>query len=229
MVRRALLIALAALALATAVGLVLLKRRADDADRRAGIDATRVLSLAFERASALEVLHLSGTMLTRSEATGCYGLCGGVQMTRAPVRIDYTVDLEHLPRSAYRWDGKRRVMFVTLPDVRAGAPNIDLASAEVQQNGAWISRSMGQAMQHQAAVNLAQKAGAIAAKPANVMKAREAARAAVERLVAAPLAAAGVDGVTVRVRFPFDASADDRGWDASRPIDEVIADPRYGG
>lgn len=226
MARRTILILLLAAALAG--GFVYLqRRRTAEAEWRAGIDATRVIDIAFDRTSELRVSRLHGTMLTRTEAAGCAGLCHGLQLTRAPVSVGYVVDLRHLPPSAFRWNAADRVMFVELPDVTVEDPNIDMAKAEVRQQGMWISRSMGQAMQSRAATNLAQKAQATAHDPANILRARAAAREAVRRLIAAPLAAAGLPGVTVKVRLAADPLPDNRQWDVSRSIADVLADPRF--
>ena len=226
MARRTILILLLAAVLAG--GFVYLqRRRTAEAEWRAGIDATRVIDIAFDRTSELRVSRLHGTMLTRTEAAGCAGLCHGLQLTRAPVSVGYVVDLRHLPPSAFRWNAADRVMFVELPDVTVEDPNIDMAKAEVRQQGMWISRSMGQAMQSRAATNLAQKAQATAHDPANILRARAAAREAVRRLIAAPLAAAGLPGVTVKVRLAADPLPDNRQWDVSRSIADVLADPRF--
>ena len=227
MARRTVLILLLAAAVLTAGFVYLQRRRAADAEWRAGIDATRIIDIAFDRTSELRVSQLHGTMLTRTEAAGCAGLCHGVQLTRAPVSVGYVIDLRHLPPSALRWNAADRVMFVELPDVTIDAPNIDMARAEVRQQGMWISRSMGQAMQSRAATNLAQKAQATAHDPANILRARAAAREAVRRLIAAPLAAAGLPSVSVKVRLAGDPVPDNRQWDVSRSIADVLADPRF--
>lgn len=226
MARRTLVLLLLAV-IAIAAVLFLQKKRADEAEWRAGLDATRVLTSVFEQTSELKVAQLGGTMVTHTQADGCYGLCRAEQATRASATIDYFLDLRRLPLSAYRWNAADRVMFVDLPDIRVAAPNVDMAHAEVRQNGAWISRDMGRQMQSRAAVNLTGKAAALAQEPANIVKAREAARTAMQRLVAAPLAAAGTPGVTVTVRFPSDPRSNDRRWDVSRPIADVLADPRF--
>ncbi len=226
MARRTLLILLVAAAAVVAIFYVQ-KKRADEAEWRAGLDATRVLSSVFDRTSELKVAQLGGTMVTRTQADGCYGLCRSEQATRASATIDYFLDLQRLPITAYRWNADARVMFVDLPEVRVAAPNVDMAHAEVRQNGSWISRDMGRRMQSAAAVNLTHKAAAMAQEPANLLKAREAARSAMQRLIAAPLVAAGMSGVTVTVRFASDPVPNDRRWDVSRPIADVLADPRF--
>jgi hypothetical protein len=51
--------------------------------------------------------------------------------------------------------------------------------------------------------------------------ARGATRRAIERSFAMPLAAAGIDA-KVAVRFADEARTDDRPWDMSRPLNEVL-------
>lgn len=208
------------------------RRHRAEAERRhaelqAGVDASRVLSATFGRAASLRVATLTGQVMSRGACTSGY-LFAGEQRTAAPYRVDYAVDLSGVGRAAYRWDVRDRVMFVTLPDVTAEPPAIDMAQARSEQTGLFVSRACGLALEKQVAARLAGAARVRSLRPDTMADAREAARAAVEGLVRAPLAAAGVTGVTVRVRFPFDARPkDDRQWDVSRSIDDVLSDPRY--
>ena len=66
-----------------------------------------------------------------------------------------------------------------------------------------------------------------ARRPENLDLARRNARAVIERLAAAPLEAAGLDGVEVAVRFPWQGRGpvrDGEYLDASRPIADVLKD-----
>lgn len=202
-------------------------RRAEQAETQLGLDASRMLNATFEKASVLKVGQLSGTVVARSEATSGGGLIRNTQTTRAPATVDYLVDLGAIEPSDYRWNEGARIMTVTLPPVRAGAPNIDLSRAQVRQSGLWISRSAGVAMQTQAAARLRDRAVYQAARPENLQQARENARAAVRRLVAAPLAAAGLGEVQVFVRLPGEerpAGLSKERWDVSRSLEEVLGD-----
>ena len=199
-------------------------RRAEQAEMQLGLDASRMLNATFEKASILKVGQLSGTVVARSEATSGGGLIRNTQTTRAPATVDYLVDLGAIEPSDFRWNEDAKVMTVTLPAIRVGAPNIDLSRAQVRQSGLWVSRSAGVAMQTQAAVRLRDRAGYHAGRPENLNKARENARAAVRRLVAAPLAAAGLDEVQVFVRLPGEerpAGLSKERWDVSKSLQEI--------
>ena len=202
-------------------------RRADQAEVQLGLDASRMLNATFEKASVLKVGRLSGTVVARSETTSGGGLIRNTQITRAPATVDYVVDLGAIDPSDYRWNADAKIMTVTLPPVRASAPNIDLSRAQVRQSGLWISRSAGLAMQTQAAVRLRDRAAYQAGREENLGRARENARAAVRRLVAAPLAAAGLGEVQVFVRLPGEdrpAGLSKERWDVSKSLQEIYND-----
>lgn len=198
----------------------------DQAELQAGIDASRVLTDRFAAESDLRVARRSGTIRTRGACTSLH-LFSNEQRTIAPYSVGYFVDLAGMDRSRYRWDARDRVMFVEVPDVTVDAPNIDTAHARSEQSGMVISRACGLAMQQQVAGRLRDVANDWARRPDHLAEARGAARAAVAALVRGPLAAAGLGKVTVRVRLAGDPRpADDRQWDVSRSIEEVLADPR---
>lgn len=204
-------------------------RRAERAEMEAGLAASRTLSAVFQRTSALQVARLSGEAVTRVDGTSGYGMFANLQTTRAPYSVDYLVDLHRLGPADYRWNAKARTMVVTIPAVTVGQPNIDLAHARTTQAGLFISRASGLAMQQRVAGNLALAAGAKAKAPDNLARAQAAARDAVRSLVAAPLAAAGIDGVRVVVRLTGEArpaALDREQWDMSRPIEDVLREAR---
>ena len=120
-------------------------------------------------------------------------------------------------------------MIVTVPQVTASPAAVDMARARSQQDGLYISRGSGLAMGQRVAGNLAAAAGRTARSPTNMAQAQAAARTAVQALVAAPLAAAGVNDVAVVVRLPGEdrpASLSREQWDMSRPLDEVLRQAR---
>lgn len=200
------------------------KRAAQKAEEQLGLDAARTLSATFERASDLRVARLTGEVLAATEGTSGY-VFANRQRTRAPYSVEYYVDLGAVGASAYRWNERDRIMTVDLPEVTVGDPAIDMAKAKVTQDGLYVSRAAGIAMQREAAGRLAAAAGAKARDPDNLRRAREVARAAVERLVAAPLTAAGQAQVRVAVRFPDErrpANISDDQWDVTRSLQEVL-------
>jgi hypothetical protein len=201
------------------------RHRARQAELKLGLDAATVLSARFAKSNALKVANLSGELVAPSEAPILGGMAQARQVTRAPYSVDYFVNLGGVDADAMRWDAKGRTLTVEVPDVTVAAPAIDYSRAEVQQQGLWISRATGQAMQRQGASRLAAKAEAEARKPDNIAKARANARDAVEQNVRAPLAAAGLGDITVTVRIagvtPLGGSEP---TDMSRSIAEVYRD-----
>lgn len=201
------------------------RRKRVAAELQAGLRASEVLSATFARESSLRVATLTGAV--RSQGTcASANVFTDTQQTVAPYSVAYSVDLGRFDRRGLRWDARDRVMFVELPGVLAEPPALDMAAARSAQTGIFISRACGIAMQQQVAGRLVAAAADKAHSPAYLAQAREAARTAVTRLVAAPLAAAGLGRVEVRVRFATDPRPqDDRRWDVSRSIEEVLADP----
>ena len=205
------------------------RRRVEQAEMDAGLAASRTLSAVFERTSALQVARLSGEAVTRVDGSSGFGMFSNVQTTRAPYSVAYLVDLSRMRSADYRWNAKARVMVVTIPAVTVGKPNIDSARARTSQSGIYISRKSGVAMQQHVARNLALAASAKAGAPDNVVRAQASARTAVQALITAPLAAAGIADVKVVVRLPGEerpAGLDRERWDETRPLGEVLAQAR---
>lgn len=194
----------------------------DRADFDAGLAAGRVIREAFAKDVSLRVARLTGEVLGQGTCTSGY-VFADQQRTIAPFAASYYVDLHGVGPAALRWDAADHVMFVDVPDVVAEPATIDIAQARSRQTGLFISRTCGLALQRQIAGRLQAIAGERAALPAHLSQARESARAAIAGLVRAPLVAAGLDRVDVRVRFPPDARpVGDRQWDVSRSLDDVL-------
>lgn len=198
----------------------------EQAKLEAGLAASRVLSARFEEVGALRPARLSGEVKSQADCASL-NIFSNTQTAVAPYSVNYLLDLSKIGRSAFRWDARDRIMFVEIPDVTAEAAGVDMSRARIRQTGSYISRACGVAMQGQVAVRLGAAAAARAGDPATLNKARDAARLQVARLVRAPLAAAGLGTVEVRVRLASDPlPADDTRWDVSRSIEEVLADAR---
>ena len=203
------------------------RRRREAAELQAGVDASRVLSVVFERAGALRAARLRGDIMSRGACVSAYTFANG-QQTVAPYSVNYLLDLSKVGRASFRWEQHDRVMFVDLPAVTVEAPAIDMSRARSHQTGLFISRACGLAMARQIAGNLSSAAAVHARRSDYLGRATAAAREEVTQLIAAPLAAAGLGAVAVRVRMPSDpVPAGSEQWDRSRSIDEVLADPKY--
>lgn len=222
--RRLILVGLAIAALLGALFVWRTDRRAERAEAETGLASARVLESVFERTSKLQVATLGGRASAQSVVPGFFE---SRQTTRAPFSVVYTIDLRRIDRSAYRWNQRDRIMTVQVPAVAVGKPAIDMAQAQTEQSGIWISRGAGQTLQKTVATRLYAVAEREGAKPENVAKAQEAARVAVARLIEAPLAAAGQAGVRVVVRLPGEAkpaALTEEQWDVSRSLEEIYRD-----
>ncbi|WP_375420822.1 DUF4230 domain-containing protein [uncultured Sphingomonas sp.] len=222
--RRLILLGLAVLAIMGALLVWRSNQRADRAEAETGLASARVLDSVFERTSKLQVATLSGRASAQSVVPGLFE---SRQTTRAPFSATYTIDLRRIDKSAYRWNERDRIMTVQIPAVAVGKPSIDMTRAETQQSGVWISRRAGQNLQRIVVGRLDAVATREASKPENVARAQEAARVAVARLIEAPLAAAGQDGVRVVIRMPGEekpAALSEEQWDVSRSLEEIYRD-----
>ncbi len=222
--RRLILLGLAIVAIVGALFVWRADRRASTAETEAGLASARVLDSVFERTAKLQVATLKGRASAQSVVPGLFE---SRQTTRAPFSVVYTIDLRRIDKSDYRWNQRDRIMTVRIPAVAVGKPSIDMTRAETDQSGVWISRRAGQKLQQIVVGRLDAVAAREAAKPENIAKAQEAARAAVARLIEAPLAAAGQDGVRVVIRMPGEerpASLTAEQWDVSRSLDEIYRD-----
>ena len=188
---------------------------------------TRIVSAAFGRASALKVGTLTGIVQGTATDSRLGGLLTSDQVTKSPFSVDYFVDVSRLRRGDLDWDAKARVLTVDAPDVTVAAPNIDAARTTlVSTRGVFVTRGAAEALAHRIAVGARRKAAEEAGKPDRVNAARDNARAALGRLMAVPLAAAGFDDVRVRVRFPADPRPSTERWDVSRSVSDVLANAR---
>ena len=175
--------------------------------------------------NALKVGTVSGDVLTSSNSAAMFGTLPVVQRTRAPYSVDYFVDLSRLSVSSYRWNAKARTMSVDVPDVTMAPPNVDTAHAQVTQQGLFIPRAAGIAMQRQAAERAVAVARRTADEPRFRDQARANARRAIAQAVQTPLQAAGLGNVRVAVRFPDDPhpeNIDRETWDESTPLAELL-------
>lgn len=196
-------------------------RRTQAAEEQAGLHASQVLAAIFTQAQDLRVATLRGTVKARSSYDGT--VFDPEQITVAPYRASYFIDLAQVDRSSYRWDAERRTMEVRIPDVTVDRPAIDYAEARVRQNGVWISRRAGQAMQRQAATRMTGAVAAEARSDKRMAEARAAAVVAVQKLIRPPLAAAGFADITVTVLYPWQTGGLREDWDRSRSLEDVYA------
>jgi Protein of unknown function (DUF4230) len=212
-----------------AIGWVLFQRQQAAREARSvGIEVSRTITASFAGMNALKVGTVSGDVLSSSNTTTLFGTLPVIQRSKAPYSVDYFVDLSKLSAANYRWNATTRTMSIDVPDVTIAAPNIDGAKAAIVQQGVYISRGTGIALQQQAAERATAAARKTAQDPKYIAQARANARAAIAQLATAPLKAAGLGTVKVAVRFPIDPKPDavaQEDWDRSTPVAEILARP----
>jgi hypothetical protein len=195
-----------------------------------GDAVARVVAVAFEGRSVLEVARISGTLQTTAQDTRGFGLLSSDYVMKAPFSVEYSVDVSRLSRRDVRWDAASRTLTLDVPEVTTGQPNIDEAHATlVATRGLFVTRGAGETLSRKASVKADALARGEAAKPQFVGAARENARRDLAHLLAVPLAAAGVGGASVRVRFPDEvgtAPAAGEAMDRSRSLAQVFGERR---
>lgn len=195
-----------------------------EAERRLGLDASRVVSESFSNAAEVKVGTLSGRIVARGEDRGFLGVIPSEQTTALPFSVDYFVDLDSIGQADYRWDEETKTLTVAIPDVTVGKPNIDETAATSRQKGIYISRRASEELARQTSRYANARSMKAAREPKRLDQARANARAVVGRMAQAPLQAAGLGEVNVAVKFPWEtgnAAASER-WDQSRRPEEVL-------
>lgn len=143
-----------------------------------------------------------------------------------PGLVRYEIDLARLREQDLSWNPQSRRLTVTLPPLLVTAPQINLNELR-EYGGDGVLTALTDAEAQLDAAN--RRRGQIelvrqARQPLPVRLARDAARRAVERSFAMPLAAAGIDA-TVVARFADEPSSDPSYLDRSRRIEDVVGSP----
>ena len=190
-----------------------------------GRAVSQVVSAAFRGVSALKVGPLSGTVQGAASDRRAFGLLNSDRVVKAPFQVDYTVDVSRLDPAAMGWDADKRRLTVTVPEIEVGRPNVDESRMTLSTTrGLIVTRAASEAMAQTLAQGTRAKVATEANRPERILQAKENARRALSRLLKAPLAAAGVRGVDVRIRFASDPLPNSERWDTTRRTDEVLRD-----
>jgi hypothetical protein len=183
----------------------------------------RVLSATFSRSAKLKVGEVTGTLDVTSVDPGRLPLLRSAQKATLPYSVGYTLDLQDLGPDDYRWDPAARTLTIRVPLVSPEPPNIDEAKRDVASiQGLFVTRDASTNLQRRASQLATAEAGRIAAEPANLARAQANAETLVADLARAPLNAAGLGPVTVRVVTPASGVRDGERWDVSRSIEQVL-------
>ncbi|GAA3906906.1 hypothetical protein GCM10022276_26750 [Sphingomonas limnosediminicola] len=162
--------------------------------------------------------------VTSSEQNRLGGLISSERTLVLPGDVRYELDLSKLQEKDVSWDAATHTLRVQLPEVEIAGPDVDLAGAREFGEGGILStltnagEQLDQANRAKAVADLRKQAQA--AVPMRL--ARQAARQAVERSFAMPLAAAGFKDAKVVARFPTEGTDDPSYLDLSTPYEEAI-------
>ncbi|HZG07840.1 MAG TPA: DUF4230 domain-containing protein [Allosphingosinicella sp.] len=200
-----------------------------EAERRLGLDASRVVAESFSNAAQVKVGTLSGRIVSRGEDRGFLGVVPSEQTSALPFSVDYFIDLNRIGQGDYRWDEATKTLNVAIPDVTVSKPNIDETAASSRQKGVYISRRAAQELAQQTSRHASARSMQAAREPQRLDQARANARTVVSRMAQPPLQAAGLGEVKVVVKFPWetgDKSTAGERWDQSRRPEEVLEERR---
>lgn len=190
-----------------------------------GSAVTKVIAARIAGTSSLKVSEMSGTIQSTAQDVRGFGLLKSDQLVKMPFTVDYFVDVSRLSASDLEWNPQTRTLIVHAPDVAPGRPNVDESRRTlVRTGGLFVTRQAGEALNRRVSAHAQQRAQATARAPERMAQARDYGRAAIGRLMAAPLAAAGFGDAQVVVTFPPERSARNRDrWDVTTPLNEVLA------
>lgn len=188
-----------------------------------GVAVARVVAGRLYGSNELRVSHLSGTVQSTAATTRMWGWLKYVRLIKAPYDVDYFVALGALRPRDFRYDERRRTLLIEVPDVVVGTPNIDESRVSVDTTSGFMpSRAAMAELQKRVSARATGVVADEARKPANIRKARENGRAALERLFEGTLAAADLS-VRVEVRFAGESRpTNDQQWDLTRSLEEVL-------
>ncbi|OYY91471.1 MAG: hypothetical protein B7Y45_02595 [Sphingomonas sp. 28-66-16] len=193
-----------------------------------GESVTQLVSARLSGTSSLKVAALTGTIQSSATDIRGFGWLRSDQVIKMPYSVDYFVDVSAIGPDQVEWNPQTLTLIVNAPDVTVARPNIDEAHRTmVQTSGIIVTRAAMEALSQQVSQNATSKAQAAAASPERIAQAREAARAALARLLAAPLRTLGHGDARVIVTFPPERRrANGERWDVSRAVEDVIGNAR---
>jgi hypothetical protein len=226
--RLQILVAAAALAVIAAAAWLSWDRysdtRLETLPEEGGAPVTQIVTARLTGTGTLKVAELSGIVQATASDIRGLGWLRSDQVVKMPYSVGYFVDLSKLGADDLQWDAQRKTLIVDAPDVTAAAANTDEGRRTlVETSGIFVTRAAGEALSQRTSVRAAAVAQKEATSPERMAQAREMGRQAVARLLAQPLAAAGLGDVRVVVTFPPERSARNRErWDMSKPVDQVM-------
>jgi hypothetical protein len=152
------------------------------------------------------------------------GLVSSERTLILPGDVRYELDLSKLQPKDVKWDASSKTLSVRLPEIEIAGPDIDISAVREYGGGGVLSaltdtnQQLDQTNRARAVADLRKQAMG----DVPMQLAHQAARAAVERSFAMPLAAAGFADVKVVARFPTEGSDAPSYLDLSTPYEEAI-------
>ena len=152
------------------------------------------------------------------------GLVNAQRTLILPGDVRYELDLSKLQPNDVAWDGASKTLRVKLPEIEVAGPDVDINAVKEYGGGGVLSaltnadQQLDQNNRNRAVSDLRKQATATVP----MQLARAAARAAIERSFAMPLAAAGFTDVKVVARFPTEGTGDASYLDLSTPYEQAI-------
>lgn len=221
------LVALAAAAIVVAAAVWVYgrvsERYVETPSEAGGPGVSQIVSAKLVGLGTLEVAQLSGIVQATASDIRGFGWLRSDQVVKMPYSVGYFVDVSKIGAKDLTWDADARTLVVDAPDVTVAQPNTDEGRRTlVKTSGLFVTRAAGEALSQRASLHAEAVANKEARSPERMAQARENARRAVAALMAKPLAAAGFTNARVIVTFPPER-IDDRRWDVTKPIPEVLA------
>src|SRR5690348_585304 len=221
------LVALAAVAVALVLGVVL-GISTGIADRIFGGPNPKTIATAslesMRAQNRLTVFAARYVSVVTSEQDRLGGLVSSQRTLILPGDVRYELDLSKLEQDDVSWDAATKTLRVKIPEIEVAGPDVDINQVKEYGGGGVLSaltnanQQLDSANRQRAVQDLRKQA------TANVpmQLAHQAARQAIARSFALPLAAAGFKDVKVIARFPTDGTDEPSYLDLSTPYEEAI-------
>ena len=184
---------------------------------------TSIVAAKMSAAASLKVSELSGIVQSTAKDVRWGGWLESVQVVKMPFSVDYFIDLKRFGPNDLEWNAATHTLIVDAPDVRAAAPNVDESRPTlVVTKGVIVTREASQELARKSSVHARDKAQQESQSAQRMDTARRNGRAALSKLLAGPLIAAGYRDARVIITFPPERVIQEQ-WDVTTPINEVLA------
>lgn len=192
--------------------------RAEVAENKLGIAATRLIKESFTAQGDFRVARLTGKVSTPSRTEGIF--FDVTQTTTAPYAVNYFVDLSKVHDEAIEFDDSKKQVTIRIPDVTIETPSIDMENADIKQKGVIIFRGEAVRLSKRGAAQSRIFAEGRARESRRLNDAREAGRRQISQLASGMYRAVG-QNMSVVVLYPWEGRKLDGQWDRSKSLSEI--------